>query len=606
MVSATTITATTPAGSAGTASVLVTTTVGTNAANSLFTYVAPPTVSAISPASGSTFGGTGVTITGTGFTGATAVTIGGTSATGITVVSATTITATTPAGAAGTASVLVTTPAGTNGANSLFIYVAPPTASAVSATVAYESTTDPITLSLGGGAATSVTVASIPAHGTATASGTSITYTPATSYSGSDSFSYTATNTGGTSPAATVTITVSAPAITVTPSTLPAGSSGTAYSQSLSATGGALPYLFSITAGALPAGLTLSAAGTISGTSTQAGTFNLTVQAKDGNNFTGSQAYSLILSGAIVTVSPSTIPAPTYGSGATYSQQFSASGGTLPYTYSSTGTLPVGLALSTSGLLSGTTTAGGAYSFSIKATDSSTGTGSPFFGSQTYAGSVGNAAPVPVNDSATVHANASTPIDVISNDTGVITSISVASQAAHGSAVASGTSIHYTPAHNYSGSDSFTYKATGPGGTSAAATVNVTVQPLGVPSGGNQTASAHSATTLTIHAAANAISGPFTEVNVVTQPASGQAIVKGLDILYVPDATVTQLQVVTIVYTLSNAFGASSNISVTITVTPSTQQVSELRHASRNSLGRPWMRGLFATREPGTAKGGAA
>jgi hypothetical protein len=48
-------------------------------------------------------GGQSVTITGTDFTGATAVTIGGTAATNVTVVNATTITATTPAGAAGTA-----------------------------------------------------------------------------------------------------------------------------------------------------------------------------------------------------------------------------------------------------------------------------------------------------------------------------------------------------------------------------------------------------------------------------------------------------------------------------------------------------------------------
>ena len=87
------------------------------------TSSAPPTVTSISPASGSTAGGTSITITGTNFTGATAVTIGGTSATNITVVSSTSITATTPAGSAGTASVLVTAPGGTNAANTLFTYL---------------------------------------------------------------------------------------------------------------------------------------------------------------------------------------------------------------------------------------------------------------------------------------------------------------------------------------------------------------------------------------------------------------------------------------------------------------------------------------------------
>src|SRR5687767_4423218 len=67
-----------------------------------------PTVTAISPNSGTTSGGTSVTITGTGFlTGAT-VTLGGTAATNVTVVSSTSITATTPAHAAGTVDVVVT------------------------------------------------------------------------------------------------------------------------------------------------------------------------------------------------------------------------------------------------------------------------------------------------------------------------------------------------------------------------------------------------------------------------------------------------------------------------------------------------------------------
>jgi hypothetical protein len=122
VVNQTTITCTTPAGTAGTASVLVTTPSGTNAPNTLFTYFATPAVTGINPSSGSTAGGTGVTITGTNFTGATGVTIGGAAATNVSVVNASTITCTTPAGNAGAASVRVTTPGGTNAANTLFTY----------------------------------------------------------------------------------------------------------------------------------------------------------------------------------------------------------------------------------------------------------------------------------------------------------------------------------------------------------------------------------------------------------------------------------------------------------------------------------------------------
>ena len=151
---------------------LVTTPGGTNSANTLYTYVAAPTVTAISPTSGTTTGGTSVTITGANFTGATAVTIGGAAATGITVNSATSITATTPAGTAGPASVLVTTPSGTNAANTLYTYVTPaptvtginptsgPTTGGTSVTISGDNFTGATGVTIGGTAATSVSVVS--------------------------------------------------------------------------------------------------------------------------------------------------------------------------------------------------------------------------------------------------------------------------------------------------------------------------------------------------------------------------------------------------------------------------------------------------------------
>jgi hypothetical protein len=81
-----------------------------------------PTVTAVGPSVGTSTGGTSITITGTGFTGATGVTVGGAACTPFTVVSDTSITCTTPAGAAGTASVVVTTPDGSNAANTLYTY----------------------------------------------------------------------------------------------------------------------------------------------------------------------------------------------------------------------------------------------------------------------------------------------------------------------------------------------------------------------------------------------------------------------------------------------------------------------------------------------------
>lgn len=76
--------------------------------------IAVPAISGISPTSGAPTGGTSVVITGTSFTAATAVKFGSTNATGFTVNSDTQITATSPAGSAGTVDVTVTTAGGTS------------------------------------------------------------------------------------------------------------------------------------------------------------------------------------------------------------------------------------------------------------------------------------------------------------------------------------------------------------------------------------------------------------------------------------------------------------------------------------------------------------
>lgn len=139
VVSATKITATTSAHTVpGVVDVVVTTPAGVGTGTGLYTYVAgAPTVTAISPVSGPIAGGTAVTITGTNFTGASNITIGGVTPTAVTVVSATSITATTPAHAAGAVDVVVTTPVGTGTGRNLFTYNAPagaalPTVTAVS------------------------------------------------------------------------------------------------------------------------------------------------------------------------------------------------------------------------------------------------------------------------------------------------------------------------------------------------------------------------------------------------------------------------------------------------------------------------------------------
>lgn len=133
------------------------------------TVLPAPTVTAINPSSGSSGGGTPVTITGTDFTGATVVKIGGVNATGITVVDSATITATTGAHAVGLVDVVVTTPGGTGTGVGLYNYVAAPTVTSISpnngtaagstfVTITGTNFLAGATVTIGGVAATGITV----------------------------------------------------------------------------------------------------------------------------------------------------------------------------------------------------------------------------------------------------------------------------------------------------------------------------------------------------------------------------------------------------------------------------------------------------------------
>lgn len=112
--SETSITAVSPAGT-GTVDVTVTTPGGTSATSEADRFTYGPTVTKVEPNHGSPSGGSTVTITGAGFTGATAVKFGATNAASFTVNSATSITAVSPkARGSKTVDVTVTTPAGTS------------------------------------------------------------------------------------------------------------------------------------------------------------------------------------------------------------------------------------------------------------------------------------------------------------------------------------------------------------------------------------------------------------------------------------------------------------------------------------------------------------
>lgn len=90
--------------------------------------------------------------------------------------------------------------------------------------------------------------------------------------------------------------------ITISPATLPSGVVGTAYSQTLTASGGiGTGDTFTVTSGTLPPGLTLSTSGTLSGTPPAAGTSMFTVQVRDSLGNTATQQYTVTISAAPLT-----------------------------------------------------------------------------------------------------------------------------------------------------------------------------------------------------------------------------------------------------------------------------------------------------------------
>ncbi|HEV2666367.1 MAG TPA: putative Ig domain-containing protein, partial [Blastocatellia bacterium] len=97
----------------------------------------------------------------------------------------------------------------------------------------------------------------------------------------------------GCSSGGVYTLTIaSCPSITITTNGLPDGAMGSAYSQTLAATGGSAPYSFTV-GKTLPSGLSLSQNGVLSGAPTTWGVFDFTVNVTDASGCAGSRDYTL-------------------------------------------------------------------------------------------------------------------------------------------------------------------------------------------------------------------------------------------------------------------------------------------------------------------------
>jgi hypothetical protein len=311
--SSTSITATTPANSSGPVSVVVTNTDGRSGTlNNGYSYIPPPTVSGISPNSGTTSGGTSVTITGTGFLSGATVNIGGTAATNVVVVNSTSITARTPAHTVGAVNVVVTNTDGQSGTRTNgYTYTSPNPAPTVTGILPTSGTTNGgtsvaisgtgflsgATVSIGGAAATNVIVvnstsitASTPAHAIGTVS-VVVTNTDGLSGTRTNAYTYTSTN-----PAPTVT--------GVSPN-----SGTTSGGTAITITGTGFLAGASVSIGGSPATNVNVSSGTSLTATTPAhavGTVNVVVTNTDGQSGTRANGYTYTVPTFTLAASPST------------------------------------------------------------------------------------------------------------------------------------------------------------------------------------------------------------------------------------------------------------------------------------------------------------
>jgi hypothetical protein len=202
---------------------------------------------------------------------------------------------------------------------------------------------------------------------------TSVTYTAPSGLTTGISVTLEAIAKANTGVTSTATITIVLP-VTFTTVTLPNGSNGVAYNQTIITTGGVAPITYSVGAGRLPAGLTLNNVGTIIGTPSGTGTSIFTINATD----FGTPPLTVASPVFTVTINPppplsitSTAMANGF-TGTAYGSSIGSSGGVPPLTwFVPPGTLPPGLELNTSsGLISGTPTTAGVFTFSPTVSDS--------------------------------------------------------------------------------------------------------------------------------------------------------------------------------------------------------------------------------------------
>jgi hypothetical protein len=185
---------------------------------------------------------------------------------------------------------------------------------------------------------------------------------------GTASFSLRVTDAGGRTADKALTIAV-VPAISIAACPVATGLTGTAYTSSITVGGGMAPYTWSAS-GQIPAGLALnSSTGTLAGTPLATGAFTFTLQVSDAVNQNSTRVCTVTIT-APLTIATANLPDGT--TRANYLQNLTATGGAPPYRWAiSAGSLPPGVSLDgNSGIVSGSPTQPGRFTFTVNVTDS--------------------------------------------------------------------------------------------------------------------------------------------------------------------------------------------------------------------------------------------
>lgn len=159
---------------------------------------------------------------------------------------------------------------------------------------------------------------------------------------------------------------------TITTTDITRGTRNRPYSMQFSAANGRPPYTWTLISGSLPSGLSMNAAGLISGTPLVFGQFAFAVRATDSTGATAVASFTLTVVSDIEQLRVISNGALDQGStGVDYSYQLLFAGGVPPRTWTpGTGTMPPGLSLSSSGVISGKPTQVGTFTFTVRLIDS--------------------------------------------------------------------------------------------------------------------------------------------------------------------------------------------------------------------------------------------